>query len=370
MKKLLLLTTLLVLGFSGNLQAEDDPVGGNAQRIARRIAILNACNLILTTTDAKTYYYYVSSDEKALMELQDSCIVLNGDTYPVASIRSMKLCTMPRIILNEDSTYYNYKNELDHGLVALRRSLVLNQWNDLCLPFSMTGTQVTNTFGEGTQLARMRGMSDEEKATVELEEVNLATEEQVLQRGYHYLLKPTLSPDVSAKSKLAFTELSSSERPYGPIWLIPSVTFARSARGVNKTYYNSDSTSCVKLHGTLYRLDNTYKIGTYVRNPKATPGAYYLDENGQVQQSEDSLTLGGMRVWMENLSKDTSLPLQVVLTELDGTRYPVAIQSITNSNSTVADFRNNAIYDLSGRRLQRISTAGIYIIDGKKVYVK
>lgn len=370
MRKLLLLTALLALGVSGNMQAEDDPIGGNPQRVARRIAILNACNLVLTTTSNKTYYYYVSSDQKALMELQDSCIILNGDTYPVASIQSMKLCTMPRIILDEDSTYYNYKNELDHGLVALRRSLVLNQWNDLCLPFSMTGTEVTNTFGAGAQLARMRGMSDEEQATVELEEVDLATDEQVLQRGYHYLLKPTLSPDVAATSKLGFTELPSSERPYGPIWLIPSVTFARSARGVNKTYYNSDSTSCVKLHGTLYRLDNTYTIGTYVRNPKATPCAYYLDENGQVQQSEDSLTLGGMRVWMENLSKDTSLPLRVVLTELDGTRYPVAIQSITRPSSTVVNTHSNAIYDLSGRHLQRISKAGIYIIDGKKVYVK
>lgn len=29
----------------------------------------------------------------------------------------------------------------------------------------------------------------------------------------------------------------------------------------------------------------------------------------------------------------------------------------------------NVIYDLSGRRLQRIAGAGIYIIDGRKIYI-
>ncbi len=32
--------------------------------------------------------------------------------------------------------------------------------------------------------------------------------------------------------------------------------------------------------------------------------------------------------------------------------------------------KQNAIYDLSGRRLQRIAGAGIYIVDGKKIYIK
>jgi len=64
-----------------------------------------------------------------------------------------------------------------------------------------------------------------------------------------------------------------------------------------------------------------------------------------------------------------------VLTQLDGTREELtgsaadAIGMIRADGSRTAP-RPAAIYDLMGRRVERVTSAGIYIIDGKKVYVK
>jgi hypothetical protein len=41
------------------------------------------------------------------------------------------------------------------------------------------------------------------------------------------------------------------------------------------------------------------------------------------------------------------------------------IESIQDSNK-----RDDVVYDLTGRRIERITTPGIYIRNGKKVYVR
>lgn len=367
MKKLLLFALLTVAVIS--VRADGDPDGGT-HRVARKYAILAACNLTLTTTAGTTYYYYASTDHEVLMQLQDSMVVLNGDTYRVDKIKHMTLRSMPRYILNEDSTSYDTSTELDHGLIALRRSLVCDQWNDVCFPFNLTGQDITTVFGDSARLASVRGVSNEEDATVELEELPLATTDVVLKKGYHYLLLPTQEPDVSASSRLSF-----GGKPYGPIWLVPNVSIAKSTRALTSKYYNADSTTIVSLHGTFNRLDNTYKIGSVIRNKKVKPDGYYFDdETATVRQTADSLTLGGLRVWMEDISAEKK-PLHVVLTLLDGTREDLTGTAadaigLIRGDATRTSATPAAIYDLTGRRVARVTTPGIYIIDGKKVYVK
>lgn len=372
MKRLLLLSLLLALA-TGGVRAQDDDSGEAAPRaVARKYALLGACNLTLTTRTNKTYYYYTGSDQKALLcRPAEGTIVLCGDTFAVADVKSMKLCSMPRFILNEDSTYYYRNNELDHGLVALRRSLTVGQWNDICLPFALSGRQVTQAFGDDARLASVRGLDDGATLSVVMEEMDLATDSVVLKSGYHYLLLPTLEPDVSASQRLTF-----GERPYGPIWLLPSVSIAKRASARTSHYYNADSTAHVSVRGTLYRLDNSNRIGTLVRNKKADPGAYYLnDSTASLEQSADSLTLGGLRFWIKDLSEGAAdRQLHLVLHQLDGTDVDLTGSGLTAIQGLTRDPRRAtsgaAVYDLSGRRVTRISSPGFYLIDGKKVYVK
>ena len=42
----------------------------------------------------------------------------------------------------------------------------------------------------------------------------------------------------------------------------------------------------------------------------------------------------------------------------------------TGINVISIDDNDNVIYDLTGRRLNKITEAGLYIVNGKKVYVK
>lgn len=369
MKRLLLLSSLLALWAGGLTHAQDESSESAPRAIDRRFSMLSACNLTLTTRVGKTYYYYAGNDQKAMLRRpSSSTIVLCGDTFSVADVKTLSLHTMPRLILNEDSTSYNRATVLDHGLVALRRNLNVGQWNDICLPFNLSGSQLTQAFGSDARLASVRGLDNGVTLNVVMNEIDLNTDEVVLKSGYHYLLLPTLEPDVSATQRLNFTE-----RPYGPIWLLPSINIEKQARGRTLHYYSADSVAHISLRGTLYRLDNTDRIGSIVRNKKADPGAYYVaDSTGMLEQSADSLTLGGMRFWIKDMSAQSERPLHLVLHQLDGTDIDLTASGLTaiQSLTTGTNRRASAIYDLSGRRIQRISAPGIYLIDGKKTYVK
>ena len=60
------------------------------------------------------------------------------------------------ITLDENSVYNDIRIAAANGGtgdVTITRNIAAGQWNTLCLPFSMTAAQVTETFGTGTKLA-------------------------------------------------------------------------------------------------------------------------------------------------------------------------------------------------------------------------
>lgn len=60
------------------------------------------------------------------------------------------------ITLDENSVYNDIRIAAANGGtgdVTITRNIAVGQWNTLCLPFSMTAAQVTETFGTGTKLA-------------------------------------------------------------------------------------------------------------------------------------------------------------------------------------------------------------------------
>lgn len=61
------------------------------------------------------------------------------------------------ITLDENSVYNDIRIAAANGGtgdVTITRNIAAGQWNTLCLPFSMTAAQVTETFGTGTKLAK------------------------------------------------------------------------------------------------------------------------------------------------------------------------------------------------------------------------
>ncbi len=56
--------------------------------------------------------------------------------------------------------------------------------------------------------------------------------------------------------------------------------------------------------------------------------------------------------------------------EYAGGTFTFTVVEPTGIEGVEAEVENNTIYDISGRRIAEITKAGIYIVNGKKVYVK
>ena len=56
--------------------------------------------------------------------------------------------------------------------------------------------------------------------------------------------------------------------------------------------------------------------------------------------------------------------------EYAGGTFTFTVVEPTGIEDVDAEVENNVIYDLSGRRITEITKSGIYIVNGKKIYVK
>ncbi len=74
-------------------------------------------------------------------------------------------------------------NNYDNTTVTLRRSVVADTWNTLCLPFNMTAEQLAEVFGEGAKVA---GLTGEEGDVLQFTSITTGVE-----AGKPYLLWPT-----------------------------------------------------------------------------------------------------------------------------------------------------------------------------------
>lgn len=61
------------------------------------------------------------------------------------------------ILLDETADYVRPQFYKQHVDVTLQRSLVQQEWNTLCLPFSLHADQVSALWGEGTRVAEYKG---------------------------------------------------------------------------------------------------------------------------------------------------------------------------------------------------------------------
>ena len=337
--------------------------------------LLNAKHLTLTTRQGDTYYYIISTEATPMLRLGGDRVVVERDTFQVSDIKWMRLRTIPRFVLDEDSLTFGRDYAVDHGLLALRRSLVVNQWNSLVLPVELTGAQVRQVFGDDAQVAQVRGFHEGSNTQVDYELIDLNTRSAAMLANCHYIVRPTREPDVAASARMySFLD----ERPYGPIYFIPNVTKSANQTARLQTVQNSDASRKVRFHGTFLRLDGTDRSGTVVRNKKVAPGMYYLNAEGRMAFSDDSLTVQAFRSWIQDVSSDP-VPLRFYIDGIgeDITAGADAVHSIPEALGLTSDDSASGIYTLSGQRLgdatrsRRASLPkGIYIINGQKVAIK
>ena len=357
----------LLLMLSGLLLAT--PLAAQLTATSRISALNSAKNLRLTTNDGTAYYYLVSSNDIQTLRFEGSNVSIGNDHFAIADIQSMRFHALPHFIFDEDSTTYDNTLAVDHGLVALRRSFVLNQWNSLVLPLSLTTEQIIDAFGEGTQVPTPRGVSENGDVAVELQTLAMEPGATVIQANYHYLIRPTREPDLEEGKQ--FISFISGRKLMGPVYVIPNVSLKAKSSPRTEPFPLSDGLAKVRFKGTYKKLDDSVVEGQYIRNQRIAAGTYMLNEEGVMQQNTEATEVRAFCSWVDEIGGTHDLTFY-----LDGERLtPDAIADLRQEASDAAA-ADQGIYDLGGRRVGTLPLSGaalrpgIYVIQGRKVVVK
>lgn len=222
-----------------------------------------------------------------------------------------------------DNVIETYEN----ANVTLQRILSKDYWNTFCVPFALDAKQVTQYFGEGTQLRTYEG-------NCENNIVYFATVDNI-EDGKPYIMKPgnavVTNPTFEGVSMVA-TGLDENGNPQA----VGATTTVQMKGIYNQVLLRTDKTE-------LFLGDNDL--------------FYYPINN------TESRTIGGLRAYF---IVPQGTDIKKLRANLDGT--PTSLDTIFDTEES-----NAPVYNLQGQYVGnslRALKSGIYIQNGKKVAVK
>lgn len=222
-----------------------------------------------------------------------------------------------------DNVIETYEN----ANVTLQRPLSKDYWNTFCVPFALDAKQVTQYFGEGTQLRTYEG-------NCENNIVYFATVDNI-EAGKPYIMKPgnavVTNPTFEGVSMVA-TGLDENGNPQA----VGATTTVQMKGIYNQVLLRTDKTE-------LFLGDNDL--------------FYYPINN------TESRTIGGLRAYF---IVPQGTDIKKLRANLDGT--PTSLGTIFDTEES-----NAPVYNLQGQYVGnslRALKSGIYIQNGKKVAVK
>ena len=335
----------------------------------RASALMSAKKLVINTTTGQTYQYIISSLQTLMIHRSEGLFVIEGDSIPTAQVKNMRFSKMTHFLMDEDSTAIAANYTIDNGLLALRRTLQLNNWNSLTIPFSMTGKQVRETFGEDARLAVVSSLQGGEEPAVEFATVDLSAKGTAIVAGSHYIIWPTREPDFKEGEAMPYTWTGT--RAEGPLYITPCVSLkAKQSKPTAQNIYDNSGKQHVFISGSYIKLDDSDRIGAYIKNKRLAPGNYTVDETGHIVQNQDSIVVKAFRSWFTNLS-EVITPVHFYIDGV-GEDLLSAIDIVCEDRRSTKN--DNQIYDLRGRKIavehKEALPKGIYIVKGKKIVVK
>lgn len=211
--------------------------------------------------------------------------------------------------------------------VTLQRTLSKDYWNTFCVPFALDAEQVTQYFGEGTQLRTYEGNCNDNI-------VYFATVDNI-EAGKPYIMKPgnavVTNPTFEGVSMVA-TGLDEKGNPQA----VGDASTVQMKGIYNQILLNADQTE-------LFLGDNDL---------------FYYPIN-----DIDARTIGGLRAYF---IVPQGTDIKKLRANLDGT--PTSLDTIFDTEES-----NAPVYNLQGQCVGnslRALKSGIYIQNGKKVVVK
>lgn len=227
----------------------------------------------------------------------------------------------------DDTKTDNVIETYENANVTLQRTLSKDYWNTFCVPFALDAKQVTQYFGEGTQLRTYEGNCNNNI-------VYFATVDNI-EAGKPYIMKPgnavVTNPTFEGVSMVA-TGLDENGNPQA----VGATTTVQMKGIYNQVLLRTDKTE-------LFLGDNDL--------------FYYPINN------TESRTIGGLRAYF---IVPQGTDIKKLRANLDGT--PTSLGTIFDTEES-----NAPVYNLQGQYVGnslRALKSGIYIQNGKKVAVK
>lgn len=288
-----------------------------------------ASNYSLTKLTSMTDNNYTRTDhnygvwEGSAKEVEFKAIAQARATKIIVTVEVPKAKNYTLDETKTDNVIETYEN----ANVTLQRTLSKEYWNTFCVPFALDAEQVTQYFGEGTQLRTYEGNCNNNI-------VYFATVDNI-EAGKPYIMKPgnavVQNPTFEGVSMVA-TGLDENGNPQA----VGDASTVQMKGIYNQILLKTDKTE-------LFLGDNDLFY-------------YPIDDI-------DARTIGGLRAYFI-VPQDTDI--KKLRANLDGT--PTSLGTIFNTEES-----NAPVYNLQGQCVGnslRALKSGIYIQNGKKVVVK
>ena len=248
----------------------------------------------------------------------------------IAQVRAIQIIVtilIPKEYTMDETKTKNVIEDCAYANVTLQRTLSKDYWNTFCVPFALDAEQVTQYFGEGTQLRTYEGNCNNNI-------VYFATVDNI-EAGKPYIMKPgnavVKNPTFEGVSMVA-TGLDKNGNPQA----VGDASTVQMKGIYNQILLKTDKTE-------LFLGDNDLFY-------------YPIDDI-------DARTIGGLRAYF---IVPQGTDIKKLRANLDGT--PTSLDTIFDTEES-----NAPVYNLHGQCVGnslRALKSGIYIQNGKKVVVK
>lgn len=332
------------------------------------------------------------------------------------------------LILDEDKDNLNYlfdcKETYEDVVLHLNKSSFKNnikKWNTIVLPVDLQKDQFTQAFGANARLARLKTLTQKEIQFETVKIAQMGNDDVVLQAYVPYIIYPT--KDLSGENTPAYTahltkvgqgEESTTHKVTiaGGHIDIPNVSLKRNKNNENDLSGLDRSTWMLNLNkvdiatkpgdseivtdGTLAAYGTFARtFGDIMKNDEQTTftisdkknpiiegrdnlkHCYFFHEGKMVYAGNNVRGLRGFSVWFKPHDITTSGTATSKFI-LDGIDYTTDIERImaTEDSSIDSKFAKLGVFNLNGQLVRSGSIdvsglpSGIYIVNGKKVFVK
>ena len=255
--------------------------------------------------------------------------IISGDAYFTITnenidLKSEKVAVITKAAIVLDETTETDLSDISTSAyqdVVCLKYTAKQGWNTICVPFKLTSTELTAIFGEGYKAYEFKGnINGELKFSVPSSFV----------AGYPYIIHSTNPATFDDK---------------GYVMKVLQLTTTTAK------YDGSETTG--KFQGTFAPIAAPGMEGKYGVVPST----------GRIQKGGANASLKGYRAYFELPADATASEYTLTFYNEDGT-----VTSIKGLD--ILDSENGDIYDLSGRKINKLNKAGVYIQNGKKIVVK